>query len=376
MASPKTAVSIASPSHTTAAAPGTSKFWDWRGQKIRYVAHGEDERPDGPVVLFVHGLFVNADHWKKNLQVVATEAGCRTFGIDLLGNGYSSKPPPGSAEARALSGEIGRPEVAAGLRGVTLGTSAGGQRLGCDVALAHPLGSPYNFYTWAEQIADFAEQVARPADGKVVIVANSIGTISSLQVALDRPGLVDGVFVINPNFRELHVAESPGFVQPALRAVQGWLRANGQGLFDALATPATVKSILKEPYAVKDAVTDELVERLLTPLLEAGSADVVFDTLSYSSGPLPEQQLADMQRAGGAGGVSCAVEVIFGAADPWTPGPRVKALRRLAAVRRVTGLEGVGHCPHDEAPGVVNPLVVDFVRRVAAARKEGASGAQ
>mmetsp|Transcript_22960 Transcript_22960/g.73487 ORF Transcript_22960/g.73487 Transcript_22960/m.73487 type:complete len:87 (-) Transcript_22960:1-261(-) len=40
-------------------------------------------------------------------------------------------------------------------------------------------------------------------------------------------------------------------------------------------------------------VTDELVDVLLTPLLQPGSADVVFDTLSYSAGPLPEQQLAD-----------------------------------------------------------------------------------
>ena len=29
---------------------------------------------------------------------------------------------------------------------------------------------------------------------------------------------------------------------------------------------------------------------LLTPLLTEGAADVVFDTLSYSAGPLPEQQ--------------------------------------------------------------------------------------
>ena len=32
------------------------------------------------------------------------------------------------------------------------------------------------------------------------------------------------------------------------------------------------------------------------------------------------------------------------------------------------GLPGVGHCPHDEAPDLVNALAVDFVARVAAAR--------
>ena len=30
-------------------------------------------------------------------------------------------------------------------------------------------------------------------------------------------------------------------------------------------------------------------------------------------------------------------------------------------------LPGVGHCPHDEAPQLVNPLLVDFVKRVSGA---------
>ena len=46
--------------------------------------------------------------------------------------------------------------------------------------------------------------------------------------------------------QELHVAEQPGFITPMVSAVQGWLRANGQPLFDFLAKPDTVKQILKE----------------------------------------------------------------------------------------------------------------------------------
>ena len=99
----------------------------------------------------MHGLFVNADHWRKNLPALA-EAGYRAYAIDLLGNGFSAKPSPVGPEAAALSGERGRPEVAAGLAGVELGTAGGGSRLAAQVALAHPLGSCYNFYTWAEQV--------------------------------------------------------------------------------------------------------------------------------------------------------------------------------------------------------------------------------
>lgn len=337
-----------------------NRFWEWRGQKIRYVVHGE-ENLKGPSVIMVHGLFVNADHFRKNLPALAKH-GIRAYGIDLLGNGYSSKPPPCGDEAQNISGERFRSQVTSGLKNVELGTPDGKTRRS-DVSLSHPVtGSVYNFFTWAEQLADFATHVVKPSDGKVILVCNSIGTISSLQAAIDAPGLFDGVFVINPNFRELHVAESPRFIQPAVQLVQRLLRENGQPLFDALANTETVKSILKEPYSVTEAVTDELVDVLLTPLLLPGSADVVFDTLSYSAGPLPEQQLQDSNLS------ETAVEVCYGEEDPWTPLPRVRALTRYAPVGKVIPLPGVGHCPHDEAPELVNPLVVDFVQRVASSR--------
>ena len=51
-----------------------NRLWDWRGYKVRYQALGEEQ--DGPAVLLVHGLFVNADHWRKNLPALA-EAGFR-----------------------------------------------------------------------------------------------------------------------------------------------------------------------------------------------------------------------------------------------------------------------------------------------------------
>ena len=82
-----------------------NRVWEWRGQRIRYQALGDEALPsNAPSVVFVHGLFVNADHWRKNLPALA-RAGYRAFAIDLLGYGYSSKPPPCGPEAAAISGE-------------------------------------------------------------------------------------------------------------------------------------------------------------------------------------------------------------------------------------------------------------------------------
>ena len=123
-----------------------NRIWRWRGFDVRYQCLG-DERADGPAVLFVHGLFVNADHWRRNLPALA-DAGCRCYAIDLLGYGYSSKPNPLSEAAKAVSGENGR-SLSAPV--ADLGTAGGGTREGVEVELAHPVaGSPYNFYTWSD----------------------------------------------------------------------------------------------------------------------------------------------------------------------------------------------------------------------------------
>ena len=98
---------------------------------------------------------------------------------------------------------------------------------------------------------DFADEIVGTS-ATVTLVANSIGSISALQAAIDRPERVNGVAIVNPNFRELHEAEQPALlkplIMPAIQSVQETLRNRGQPLFDALAKPGTVKQILKEPY--------------------------------------------------------------------------------------------------------------------------------
>jgi pimeloyl-ACP methyl ester carboxylesterase len=343
------------PPITSPATGLVNQLYSWRAnQQIRYQVAGPE---DGEPVVLVHGLFVNSDHWRKTIQRLASE-GYRAYAIDLWGCGYSSKPPRDSDVAKLVNGELGRftneyPDV---WRNGQLGSACGTKTRIVDVDLSHPLKSPYNFYTWADQITDFCTDVVRPTS-MVTLVSNSIGTISSLQAVIDRPELFKGVFVVSPNFRELHSAEIPfpQFSLPIIRIIQKLLRERGQGLFDALAKPNTVKQILKEPYAIESAVDDVLVDVLLTPLLTEGASQVVFDTLSYSAGPLPELQLSE---------ISKPVWVCYGKADPWTPAGRVEALIGKPMVERVVAFDGVGHCPHDEAPELVEPLLLEYLDRL------------
>ena len=106
---------------------------------------------------------------------------------------------------------------------------------------------------------------------------------------------------------------------------------------------------------------------LLDPLLTKGADEVVFDTLSYSAGPLPEQQLSSPDFPS-----DVPVWVVYGKDDPWTPPGRVENLEKfgpgseygVGPVERVVALDGAGHCPHDERPDAVNRLILEFLDRL------------
>lgn len=377
-----------------------NNIYNWRGYNIRYQVSGPINAKH--TLLLVHGLFVNADHWRKLLTTwSATDDTplkntncCRVYAIDLLGCGWSDKPSRNDELAKLVNGENGRftnddticyyntnskkRRTVPILSNIPLGTAAGGNRLASSLELRHPLGSLYNFYTWAEQLVDFTRDVIHSSSSssssdkkKVTLVANSIGTMSSLQAIIDEPTLYNGCFIVNPNFRELHSAEIPlsTITMPIIRQIQQLLRSNGQSLFNTLATPPTVKQILKEPYSNHNAIDDELITVLLDPLLTLGASDVVFDTLSYSAGPLPEQQLSSVDFPN-----NCPVWVVYGKDDPWTPSRRVENLSKVcispdgeygsSPVERIVGLDGAGHCPHDECPDEVNGLLMEFLDRI------------
>ena len=292
------------------------------------------------------------------------------------------------------------------MKNVELTTSCGTKRRIRDVDLRHPLNSPYNFYTWSDVLTDFAKDVVlrdqqdqssssqhnnkKKTKKKIALVSNSKGTVTCLQAVLDDVNneLFSGVFGISPNFRELHPAEMeiPQITYPILKNIQSILRqpSIGHQLYSQiLKDPNTIKNILvSEPYQIKDAVDDTLVQVLRDPLVHTPySASVVMDTLSYSGGPLIEQQLTSlMMRTTTKDSPQIdddnkrrrqqqlpPIWFLYGKDDPWTPSGRMEALIERPPVHKVIGLDGVGHCPHDEAPDLVHPLLLDFLQQTTAA---------
>jgi pimeloyl-ACP methyl ester carboxylesterase len=58
------------------------------------------------------------------------------------------------------------------------------------------------------------------------------------------------------------------------------------------------------------------------------------------------------------------VWVCYGTADPWTPAGSVEALKNKPIVEKVVALEGIGHCPHDKAPDLVETLLLEFLNQI------------
>ncbi len=283
----------------------TTQAWSWRGYPIRYRQAGSR----GPAVVLIHGFGASSLHWRKNIAVLGETA--RVYAIDLIGFGESAKPAPN----QELS---------------------------------------YTFPTWATLVLDFiTEVIGEPA----FLVGNSIGCIVALQAAVDFPGQVRGLGLLNCSLRLLHVEKRqtlPFYRQWGASLLQQILSFKPMGyfFFSRLARPPVIRKILHQAYANPAAITDELVELLYRPSQDQGAADVFLAFVTYSAGPLPEALLPQVQ---------CPVLIIWGEADPWEPIALSQAWSEFPQVEALIKLPGVGHCPQDEAPEQVNPILSQWL---------------
>ncbi|TFJ86040.1 hypothetical protein NSK_002860 [Nannochloropsis salina CCMP1776] len=310
-------------------------FWTWKrgpGEDYRIRYHQSGDK--GPAVILIHGFGGNADHWAQNVPDLNPHY--RVFALDLLGYGYSDKPSPKGRAPTEL----------------------------------------FNFETWAAMTEAFVKDIVHeqalagvsPSEEGVYVVCNSVGGLVGLQLAVDRPDLVKGVMLLNISLRMLHLKKQPWFLKPFVKALQTTLRETrlGQLFFAQVATPQGVKNALSQAYHDKTRVTDELVEAILKPGLEPGAVDVFLDFISYSGGPLPEELLPR---------VDVPVYIGWGEEDPWEPIALGRAYGEFPCVREFRPFKGLGHCPMDEDPAVVDPFIREMVDTIEEERKGGAAPA-
>ncbi|MBD2208892.1 alpha/beta fold hydrolase [Nostoc linckia FACHB-104] len=283
-----------------------TKTWIWQEFSISYQTQGSA----GPAVVMIHGFGASWWHWRHNIPVLA--ANCRVYAIDLIGFGSSAKPKPGEKIA-------------------------------------------YTLENWGQQVADFCREIV---GGPAFLVGNSIGCIVAMQAAVSNPEIALGVALLNCSLRLLHDRKRAGLSwsrrvgAPLLQRLLS-IKPIGEFFFNQVAKPKTVRKILLQAYANSEAVTDELVDILTAPARDPGAVAVFLAFTSYSTGPLPEDLLPVLP---------CPAIIIWGTADPWEPIALGRELANYPQVQKFIPLEGVGHCPQDEAPELVNPILLDWIR--------------
>ena len=57
----------------------------------------------------------------------------------------------------------------------------------------------------------------------------------------------------------------------------------------------------------------------------------------------------------------CQAIILWGTADPWEPIELGRELANFPQVQKFIPLEGVGHCPQDEAPELVNSILQGWI---------------
>jgi pimeloyl-ACP methyl ester carboxylesterase len=275
--------------------------WQWRGHTIRYTVVGT-----GQPLMLLHGFGAAIGHWRNNIPVLAA-ANYQVYALDLLGFGGSDKP-----------------------------------------------SVDYSLELWQDLICDFwAAHIQAPT----VFVGNSIGALLSLMMAANHPNLAAGAVLLNCAGGLNHRPEELNL--PLRLVMTGFTRLAGSKLvggfiFNRIRQKSRIRASLKQVYGNSEAITDDLVDLIHAPACDPGAQQVFASILTAPAGPRISELLPQ---------VKCPLLVVWGEADPWTPVSGGDIFQQWGDRLSIqfTTIPKTGHCPHDERPELVNPLILDWL---------------
>lgn len=289
---------------------GSQRDWVWRGWQTRYTYI----RPTAPnykttPLILLHGFGTSIGHWRQNLAVLGEHH--TVYALDMLGFGASEK------------------------------------------ALVS-----YKVDLWVEQVYDFWRTfIGQP----VVLVGNSIGSLVSLAAAATHPDMVQGVVMMSLPDPSLEEEAIPQFLRPVVAAIKSLVASPLllKTLFRVVRRPSMTRRWAALAYANPDAVTDELVDILVGPAQDRGSAQAFYAILkamtSSQFGPSVKVVLPTLK---------IPMLLMWGQQDRMVPPPEFA--RQFAEYNpnlQLLQLDNAGHCPHDECPEQVNQAILQWIDR-------------
>jgi pimeloyl-ACP methyl ester carboxylesterase len=289
-----------------------------------------------------HGFGVGSFHFRAQLEglTAGDGASCCVYALDFCGQG-SSWPPT-------------------------------------DAAPSDYDGFSYSLDAWVEQVEHFL--LTHAGGGPVYLAGNSLGGLVAINVAAKNPALARGLILLNatpfwgfvPASASATTTTSPP-PSPAARLVNAMLPWNGAlpapGWIMGVVTPywdrfrslTTIRNLLKLVYVDDAKLDDQLVKNIRRPT-DHPVASSTFASVLWS--PKPKVSYDDALDAIRERGIPVAL--VYGREDPWVTPLWGQRLKRRVPRSTYYEVSNCGHCPHHEAPEVVNEIIGRWVTAVSA----------
>ena len=293
-------------------------LWDWKNHQISWQVENESEDTSIAIV-FIHGFGASKDHWRFNQKAFATIAPC--YALDLIGFGESSQPISNLQYEREI-----------------------------------PNSFCYSFDKWSEQIIDFCNAIVQKP---VLLVGNSIGAVIALNASERISNGCKGVVLIDCAQRTMddkRLGEQSLFMRFLRPVIKTLVRQRllSTSLFRNAANQKFIEKILKSAYPSGNNIDSELIEILFQPTQRKGAPEAFRGFINLFDDHLAPDLLNQSKKP---------VYLIWGEKDPWESLKEARNwFETFECIKSLDIIENAGHCPHDEMPEKVNPILLKIIQ--------------
>ncbi len=294
------------------------ELWEWQGHKVAWKVENHSKNSDIAIVL-IHGFGASKEHWRYNQENIGLIAPC--YALDLIGFGESSQP-----KSQLLYEN------------------------------KSPKNFNYCFDNWSQQVFDFCNNIVKKP---VFLIGNSIGGVIALNTSKKLSKQCLGIILIDCAQRTMddkRLAEQSllmRFLRPLIKTFvrQRFLSSN---IFKKAANPTFIERILKIAYPSGNNINKELIDLLLKPTQRVGASEAFRGFINLFDDYLAPDLLKQMKNS---------VHLIWGEKDPWESVKEAQNwFETFECVKTLNIISEAGHCPHDEMPEKVNPILKRIIQ--------------
>jgi pimeloyl-ACP methyl ester carboxylesterase len=288
----------------TQLAPASGRFVQSMGSRIFIQEMGP---ADGQAVLLVHGTGAWSEAWKPTMEVLAS-AGFHPIAIDLPPFGFSQRPQ----------------------------------------------SADYSKITQGKRITGVLDSLNIR---NVILVGHSFGAGPTMEAALQLPGKVRGIILVDAALSVNAATEqTQTHAVGALSAVMNVASVRDALVATFLTNPLFTHRLLTLFIYNPEHATDEWVTRYRRPLALEGTTKAVSHWLPELLIP---RAVATSERPSTYHALNLPLHLIWGDRDTITPLEQARYIKAITPNSLLRVIPDVGHIPQIEAPDLFNQLLVN-----------------